>query len=589
MESKDWNDGDEQEDKGGGIYPSTTCPHLFINVPQSSFCSERLLKLLDHTSLPPPPSFPPDTVNAPPSQLQEAMRNHCEVCSSDKENWVCLTCFTTRCSRYVNGDMSSHFYETLHLDEPHCLALSLSDLSVWCYICESYVKHDVLIPLLFEAEHEKFCGSTSLDSNYMTMQNKLKDKLSGRRRIYNVGLAYPFTSMKESHTCRTPGISCLERPKRVSDPEVHLENVGLTVKVKPISPTPENRRAPLELLQLGHSTRYINAVMATSASASSTLSSEESIMNSRKAFTDKGDLFVDDDTADVAREAVALIVELTRSVMKGIIRSGFALLRPPGHHASSDDNGGYCWFNNVAIAARVAQTEFGVNRVMILDWDIHHGNGTQDIFYEDPSVLTISIHKQYGIRNGEEVCYGSDGNMDRIGGGAGRGYNINIPLGGEPCIDADYDYVFSNIIDPIARDFKPDLIIVASGFDACISDQLLPVGGYMLTPRFYGDMTSRLSQLASEGRVVLCLEGGYDIMGIATCTQYIMESLLDNDPVDAFYIPPSTSSSPSPSLRNTSPTFPSTYSGSPNSNTIAVVDNVKKLLSEHWGCFGKGA
>jgi len=218
---------------------------------------------------------------------------------------------------------------------------------------------------------------------------------------------------------------------------------------------------------------------------------------------------------DAARLAAGAAIEAALATMSGRARNAFALARPPGHHAEPDQAMGFCLLNNAAIAAEAARRA-GAERVLIVDWDVHHGNGTQDIFAARDDVLYMSVH-QYPF-------YPGTGAAHEIGVGAGRGATINCPLpGGQG--DADYGAVFHDLFLPAARAFRPDLVIVSAGFDAHARD---PLAEMRVTERGYAAMTSLLAQLADEtcgGRIAMMLEGGYDLQALAASVRATLEGM----------------------------------------------------------------
>ncbi|MGA1826391.1 MAG: histone deacetylase [bacterium] len=210
------------------------------------------------------------------------------------------------------------------------------------------------------------------------------------------------------------------------------------------------------------------------------------------------------------------LLESVDSVFSGNTSPVFALIRPPGHHAERSMAKGFCLFNNVAIAARYAQKNFGIKRVLICDWDVHHGNGTQHAFYDDPSVLYFSIH-QY-------PHYPGTGAINEIGISEGEGFTINCPLPpGQG--DAEYKALFQHILIPIALQFSPELILVSAGFDPYMYD---PLAQMNISEDGFTFMTHALMQLASScssDRIILSLEGGYHIRGIAQCVSKVIRAL----------------------------------------------------------------
>ncbi|HYI24678.1 MAG TPA: histone deacetylase [Thermomicrobiales bacterium] len=235
----------------------------------------------------------------------------------------------------------------------------------------------------------------------------------------------------------------------------------------------------------------------------------------------------------IARLSAGGVAAAVDAVMRGTVHHALAIVRPPGHHAMSDRGMGFCIYGNVAVAARHAKQRHGATKVAIVDWDVHHGNGTQDAFYADPGVLFISLHQD----NLFPVGWGA---LDQAGEDAGEGTTINIPLpagSGNPT----YLAAFDQIVLPAIRQFGPDLIVVSAGQDASVMD---PLGRMSLTTAAYRAMTQRMRDLADdvcEGRLVIALEGGYSEIYAPYCTASIGEGLcagLDGiSPVDEPYGP----------------------------------------------------
>lgn len=219
----------------------------------------------------------------------------------------------------------------------------------------------------------------------------------------------------------------------------------------------------------------------------------------------------------IARLAAGGVMAAVDAVMEGAVRHAYALVRPPGHHAMSDRGMGFCVFNNVVVAARHAQRMHGVEKIVVLDWDVHHGNGTQAAFWEDPSVLFISVHQ-------DDLYPVGWGAADHVGAGLGEGSTVNVPL---PAGSgwAAYQLAFERVIVPIARAFAPDLVFVSAGQDASVLD---PLARMCLTTENYRAMTRMMLGVAAEtcgGRLVVAQEGGYAPTYAPYCSAAIAEVL----------------------------------------------------------------
>lgn len=238
-------------------------------------------------------------------------------------------------------------------------------------------------------------------------------------------------------------------------------------------------------------------------------------------------IYFNEGSSEAASLAAGSVVEVAEKVALGELDSAFAIVRPPGHHAEEGEPMGFCLYNNVAIAASFIldeKPELGIKKILIVDWDVHHGNGTQKKFWKDSRVLFFSVHRH---EFGTFYPTGDDGSYKMIGEGPGVGYNINVPWENDRCGDADYLAVWDNVLIPVTEAFNPDMIIISAGFDAALGD---PLGGCRVTPRGYALMLSKLMKFA-EGRIVMALEGGYNLSSIANSTHACLEVLVDNKSV----------------------------------------------------------
>ncbi len=236
-----------------------------------------------------------------------------------------------------------------------------------------------------------------------------------------------------------------------------------------------------------------------------------------------GDTFASRGSYKAALYAVGGLLRAIDSVLNGMVDSAFALVRPPGHHATNDKAMGFCLFNNVAIAARYAQQHHDIKKILIIDFDVHHGNGTQESFYDDPDVLYFSSHLY--------PYYPGSGDSNETGFGAGEGATINVPLPGG-CGDEEYQRVYEEILAPAARKFQPELILVSAGYDTHWSDQLAMM---QLSVTGFAEIMKIIKDLADElcgGKLVLTLEGGYNLEAIAHSVKATFEILLGKTAID---------------------------------------------------------
>jgi acetoin utilization deacetylase AcuC-like enzyme len=249
------------------------------------------------------------------------------------------------------------------------------------------------------------------------------------------------------------------------------------------------RKAKKEELEFIHSSEYIDLIASSDGKDSMYLD---------------GDTRTSAGTYNAALLAAGGFCQAVSEVNSGKLRNAFALVRPPGHHAERSHAMGFCIFNNIAIGVRYAQKYLSLKRILIVDWDLHHGNGTQHSFEDDPSVLYFSTH-QYPF-------YPGTGSYHETGKGKGEGFTINVPLP-TGCGDGDFVAIFERILKPVALEFKPEMILVSAGFDIYEKD---PLGGMEVTPEGFAGLTASLMDIANaccDGKMAITLEGGYHIRG----------------------------------------------------------------------------
>ena len=228
-------------------------------------------------------------------------------------------------------------------------------------------------------------------------------------------------------------------------------------------------------------------------------------------------------SSTAARLAAGGTIQVMEAVCEGRAANGFCATRPPGHHAEPEHMMGFCIFNSVAVAAQVAKEKYAKKRILIFDWDVHHGNGIQSAFFSDPEVLYMSVHRG-GVE--QSFFYPGSGTARELGEGAGEGYNINIPIELAGSGDAVYEMAMQRLVLPIANAFDPDLVMVSAGFDAASGD---PLGEMEVSPSMFGRMCRQMMQVADEhadGQIVLSLEGGYNCEVTAECGAECVKALL---------------------------------------------------------------
>jgi len=293
-----------------------------------------------------------------------------------------------------------------------------------------------------------------------------------------------------------------ERPARLARIATVLKDRGIAAACTSVPFSP----ADMALVRRNHDDSYIERVRAACEQG--------------RRYIDVPDSAISRESFETALLAAGAVVAAVDAVMRGDVQNAFCAVRPPGHHAERHLSMGFCLFNNIAIAARHLIEDHRLSRVLILDWDVHHGNGTQHSFESDPRVLFISLHGHPGI------VYPGTGYAEERGKGAGQGYTINIPIL-PPGRDEVWRKAFDEIIIPAVEDYSPQFVLVSAGFDAHKADPLAPLE---LETESYGWMTDELAAMAKRhcgGRLVSILEGGYDLTALGDSVALHVERLLE--------------------------------------------------------------
>uniref|UniRef100_A0A673K9I3 Histone deacetylase n=1 Tax=Sinocyclocheilus rhinocerous TaxID=307959 RepID=A0A673K9I3_9TELE len=381
---------------------------------------------------------------------------------------------------------------------------------------------------------------------------------------FTTGLVYD--SLMQKHQCMCGNTNTHpEHAGRIQSIWSRLQETGLRNQCECI----RGRKATLEELQTVHSEAHVMLYgtnpLRQKLDIVFSLSGSGSVI-SMFVRLPCGGIGVDSDTvwnevhsSSAARLAVGSVVELVFKVASGELKNGFAVVRPPGHHAEESTPMGFCYFNSVAIAAKLLQQRLDVGKILIVDWDVHHGNGTQQAFYDDPRVLYVSLHR-YDDGN----FFPGSGAPEEVGSGPGVGFNVNVAFTGgldPPMCDAEYLAAFRTVVMPIASEFAPDLVLVSAGFDA-VEGHPPPLGGYKLTSRCLGHLTKQLMGLAG-GRVVLALEGGHDLRAICDASEACVSALLgiELEPLSADVL-----------------------KQRPNENAVSSIEKVLENHSQYWRC-----
>jgi acetoin utilization deacetylase AcuC-like enzyme len=309
-----------------------------------------------------------------------------------------------------------------------------------------------------------------------------------------------------------------ERPERLAAARAGVKKAGV-----PLEPVPARPATDDELARV-HDPRFIEAL---------------SRLRGDTGYLDP-DTYVSAQSVDVARLAAGSLVQMVDAMIDGPARQGVALLRPPGHHARPARAMGFCLLNNVAVAAAHARAR-GVDRVAIVDWDVHHGNGTQEMFWRDPHVLYLSTH--------QFPFYPGTGDVDEVGEGEGTGFTVNVPLAAH-APDAVYAQAFDRVILPVLEAYAPELVLVSAGFDAAARD---PLAQMELSPEAFGWMARELARIAAStahGRIGLVLEGGYDLVALEGGVRSAVQGMASGVAVDIDRVPSEGASSSGPPSRS---------------------------------------
>jgi len=395
----------------------------------------------------------------------------------------------------------------------------------------------------------------------VTQMECTTSKYDEKQYRYTTGIAYDKTLLKHECLCKNSA-NHLETPDRIKAVWAHFKSRDLDEECEIIT----SKQASVSDLLTCHSEQYAQ-IYGSDPETRLKLPAEYihyymmSICRARcggmALANDPDNAWNEEHTSIVCRTAIGCTYELADLVYKGKLRNGFALVRPPGSHAEYNKPLGFCYFNTVAIVAKMLKKNLGLDRILIVDWDVHHGNGTQQVTYNDPNILYISLHRH---DNGN--FFPGTGAVNECGQDAGLGMNVNIAWNSKlnpPMTDVEYLAAFRSVVMPIAKSFKPQIVLVSCGFDATESHPK-ELGGFKLTPTCFAYMTRKLMSLA-EGKVILVLEGGYDKQSLCDCSEMCMNALMNKQ----------------------LPSFPKqTLESLPHSSAIQDLENVADIQKKYW-------
>ncbi|XP_029423301.1 histone deacetylase 7 isoform X4 [Nannospalax galili] len=425
---------------------------------------------------------------------------------------------------------------------------------------------DSVLPPLAQVGHRPLSrtqSSPAAPASLLTPEPTCQKRVLSSSETPATGLVYDSVMLKHQCSCGDNS-KHPEHAGRIQSIWSRLQERGLRSQCECL----RGRKASLEELQSVHSERHVLLYGTNPLSRLKLDNGKLTGLLAQRMFVmlPCGGVGVDTDTiwnelhsSNAARWAAGSVTDLAFKVASRELKNGFAVVRPPGHHADHSTAMGFCFFNSVAIACRQLQQQGQASKILIVDWDVHHGNGTQQTFYQDPNVLYISLH-----RHDDGNFFPGSGAVNEVGTGSGEGFNVNVAWAGgldPPMGDPEYLAAFRIVVMPIAQEFSPDLVLVSAGFDAA-EGHPAPLGGYHVSAKCFGYMTQQLMNLAG-GAVVLALEGGHDLTAICDASEACVAALLGNK-VD--------------------PLSEEAWKQKPNLNAIRSLEAVIGVHSKYWSC-----